>query len=69
MDWKNATTEPPPLATRVLVETEHGSHLFAKRVRNSRVPGEYWYIDDQSLPIKYAVIRWTSIVAGDETGA
>lgn len=61
MDWKNPENELPAMAKRVLVETEHGSHLFARRVVHPDNPQQFRWIDDQSLPIRYSVVRWTEL--------
>jgi hypothetical protein len=63
--WQDPEATVPVLAKRVMVETEEGSLLFAKRVNNP-LGGTRW-IDDQSIPIKSAVVRWKDVVSGDAT--
>jgi hypothetical protein len=66
MNWNNPDTNLPALAKRVVVETQEGSHLFAKLVKR---PGKNVWIDDQSLPIRSPVVRWKEVVSGGETAA
>ena len=54
------------MAERVMVETQEGSLLFAKRV-NDPVNGGTRWIDDQSCPIRSPVTKWTKPVAEDAT--
>lgn len=66
-DWNDMTTVPP-MAERVLVETEEGSMLFGRRVIDQASPqqGVHW-IDDQSKPIRSPIKAWRYVVASGET--
>ncbi len=59
MNWKNPDEELPKLAQRVLVETEQGSMLYARRVVRSDNIQQYQWLDDTSCPIHSKVVRWT----------
>lgn len=68
MDWNYPLQDQhPDLAKRVLVETQEGSLLFAKRVNDPTSKGNTRYIDDQSLPIRSPVVRWKEVISGNET--
>lgn len=58
----------PPLAKRVMIETEEGSILFAKRVNRADGQGVHW-IDDQSCPVRSPVVAWKEVVSLDENKA
>lgn len=68
MEFKDPALMLPGMAERVIVKTEEGSQLFAKRVRDQwRGGNAWWWIDDQSKPIKAKVVGWRPTVAGSET--
>lgn len=59
MNWTLTEEQEPAMAKRVVVETQEGSMLFAKRV--NRAGGGTHYIDDQTLPIRSPVVRWSEV--------
>lgn len=70
MEFTDVAQMLPGMAERVIVKTEEGSQLFAKRVRNQWIGADaWWWIDDQARPIKPRVVAWRRTVAGSETQA
>jgi len=67
MELVNPATALPDLAKRVLVETQEGSILFARRVVSQYNPQQFVWIDDTSTPIRSEVIGWKEVVATGET--